>query len=150
TFTGLATEVISAPNAGFVNSAGRDYNLLNTSPARDQATGSTITVDRDNLPRVGVPDLGAYEVKQVAVLFATPQVSVSSRIGAATFTVRLTIASGSQVTVNYATGGGTATPRVDYTPVSGTLVFNPGETVKSFTVPVFVNNAATGPLTVGL
>jgi len=40
------------------------------------------------------------------------------------------------VTVDYATGGGPATPGVDYTPVSGTLTFAPGETLKTITVQV--------------
>lgn len=40
------------------------------------------------------------------------------------------------ITVNYATGGGTATAGVDYQTTSGVLTFNPGETFKS--VPVNV------------
>jgi hypothetical protein len=39
-------------------------------------------------------------------------------------------------TVNYATGGGTATPGSDYTPTSGTLTFAARETTKTFIVPV--------------
>lgn len=38
------------------------------------------------------------------------------------------------VSVDYATGGGTATPFTDYTPVSGTLIFGDGETAKTFNV----------------
>ncbi|HZG54489.1 MAG TPA: Calx-beta domain-containing protein, partial [Pyrinomonadaceae bacterium] len=39
-------------------------------------------------------------------------------------------------TVNYTTGGGTATPGSDYTATSGTLSFAEGETMKTFTVPI--------------
>jgi len=47
-------------------------------------------------------------------------------------------------TVNYATTNGTATAPADYTSVSGTLSFAPGETSKSFTVPV-VNDSLNEP-----
>lgn len=43
---------------------------------------------------------------------------------------------GGPVTVDYATADGSATAGSDYTPVTGTLTFGPGETSKSFTVPV--------------
>jgi hypothetical protein len=60
------------------------------------------------------------------------------------------------VTVDYATtAAGTATPLVDYRPVTGTLRFAPGGTPTSvrrrtFTVPIRRNTAQTGPLTVTL
>ncbi|MES4792218.1 MAG: hypothetical protein C4321_03855 [Chloroflexota bacterium] len=41
-----------------------------------------------------------------------------------------------RVTVDYAVAGGTATPGEDYTPVSGTLVMEPGEIWTSFRVPI--------------
>lgn len=40
--------------------------LLPGSPARNAATGSTITSDQRGLPVIGVPDLGAYEAGTVA------------------------------------------------------------------------------------
>lgn len=52
------------------------------------------------------------------------------------FTVSLSSVATSPISVNYATGGGSATAGVDYQAVSGTLTFNPGETFK--TVPVNV------------
>ncbi len=56
----------------------------------------------------------------------------------ASFTVALTKPSDSpvQVTVNFATADGTAIGGQDYTTVSSSVVFNPGETVKTITVPV--------------
>jgi hypothetical protein len=52
------------------------------------------------------------------------------------FNVTLGQASGKTVTVAYATTGlGSATPGLDYTPVSGTLTFAPGVTQQSITVP---------------
>ena len=40
------------------------------------------------------------------------------------------------VSVNYATSDGSATAGTDYAPVSGVFTFLPGETVKTFTVPI--------------
>jgi hypothetical protein len=50
------------------------------------------------------------------------------------FTVTLSAASSKTVTVNYATADSTATAGTDYTSVSGTLTFNPGETSKTVNV----------------
>jgi len=54
----------------------------------------------------------------------------------ATFTVTLSQASGYTVTVDYATGDGTAVAGVDYTTTTGTLTFTPGQTSKTISVPV--------------
>jgi hypothetical protein len=43
---------------------------------------------------------------------------------------------GTGITVRYASGGGTATPGVDYTPVNGTLSFNAGEVEKTISIPI--------------
>jgi len=53
-----------------------------------------------------------------------------------TFTVTLSPASGSTVTVSYATIPGTATAWVDYTPTSGLLTFLPTETSQPVLVPI--------------
>jgi glucose/arabinose dehydrogenase len=53
-----------------------------------------------------------------------------------TFTVSLTPASATTVTVGYATAPQTATAEVDYTTRTGTLSFAAGVTSRSFTVPV--------------
>ena len=53
-----------------------------------------------------------------------------------TFTVNLSAASSSAVTVNYATANGTATAGSDYTATSGVLTFAAGETSKTVAVSV--------------
>ena len=54
----------------------------------------------------------------------------------ATFTVSLSPSSSDTVTVNYATNNGSATAGSDYTAVSSTLTFNPGQTTKTVNVPI--------------
>jgi hypothetical protein len=76
---------------------------------------------------------------------ATPSLSITSvaaleSAGAFVFTVTLSAASTSKVTVRFATVNGMAKAgrNGDFTATSGTLTFNPGETSKS--VPVAVRN----------
>ena len=57
--------------------------------------------------------------------------------GNVVFTVRISAASGSSVTVDYATSGGTATEGQDYTDTSGTLTFAANSTAsRTISVPV--------------
>src|SRR5882724_5195864 len=79
----------------------------------------------------------------------------------ANFTVTLSAPSAQRVTVNYVTVGGSAQRLVDFTDVSGTVVFEPGETSKTIAVPVlgdtidesdetfnlFLQNAVGGSIT---
>jgi hypothetical protein len=53
------------------------------------------------------------------------------------FTVTLSAASASTVTVNYATSNGSAIAGTDYTGGSGTLTFAPGTLTQTFTVQIF-------------
>jgi sugar lactone lactonase YvrE len=62
----------------------------------------------------------------------------------ATFTVTLDSASARPVSVNYATANGTAVAGTDYTPTSGTLVFAPGVTAQTASVPI-TTVASVGP-----
>ncbi len=68
--------------------------------------------------------------------FSASSYNMHENVGAAVITVRLNAPSGLVVTVNYATSNGTATAGSDYTAASGTLTFNPGETSKTFSVPI--------------
>ncbi|HEY6228836.1 MAG TPA: Calx-beta domain-containing protein, partial [Verrucomicrobiae bacterium] len=54
------------------------------------------------------------------------------------------------VSVDYATSAGTAIPGTDYTNVNGTLTFAPGETSKTFVVPIIDDNVADTNRTVNL
>lgn len=70
-----------------------------------------------------------------AVQFSHASYLVDERAESATITVSLASFEGT-VTVNYATSSGSATAEHDYQPVSGTLTFAPGETTKTFDIPL--------------
>ena len=79
----------------------------------------------------------------------TPTLSINSiaaleNAGSFVFTVTLSAASNTQVTVKFATANGTAKAgrTGDFTAVSGTLTFKPGETSKTVSVSV-LNDATT-------
>jgi hypothetical protein len=76
-------------------------------------------LDNDGVPSLSVAD-----------------VSVTEGAGSASFTVSLSAASGSAVTVAYATSNGTAVAGSDYTATSGTLSFAVGITSRTVAVPV--------------
>jgi hypothetical protein len=80
-----------------------------------------VIVDDDNAPRISVGDAAVMEGNTGAA--------------SATFTVTLSASGSEAITVDYATGDGTATGS-DYQAASGTLTFAPGEIEKSITVPV--------------
>lgn len=71
-----------------------------------------------------------------SVVFSAASYSVNEDAGTVTATVNLSEASGQTVQVTYATASGTATSGADYTPVGGSLSFAPGETTKTFNVPI--------------
>ncbi len=54
------------------------------------------------------------------------------------------------ISIDYRTDGGTATANVDYTAVSGTLIFGVGEFSKSFLVPILSDAIQEGDENVGL
>jgi len=91
----------------------------NASIADGQGVG-TIT-DDDPTPTVG---------------FGSGSYSEDEDAGGATITVTLSAASGRIVTVDYATSDGTATADDDYKAVNGRLTFVPGNTSKTFAVPI--------------
>lgn len=66
--------------------------------------------------------------------FSASNHSVGEDDGQVVMTVLLRVASSQTVTVDFATQDGTATTDEDYMPISGTLLFTPGE--RSRTIPV--------------
>jgi parallel beta-helix repeat protein len=133
---------LSVPLANlFVNPASGDYHIVAGSPAIDAGqTLPDVTVDIEGNPRPAgaASDIGAYE-RTVPPSIATSDCSVAEGNAgqtSCTFTVTLSAASGSTVSVAYATADGTALAGQDYVGASGTLSFPAGTTVR--TVPVAV------------
>lgn len=69
---------------------------------------------------------------------------VAENAGSITIAVNRTGVTTGTMSVNYATTNGTAQSGSDYTAVSGTFTFNPGETVKTFSVPISDNTLIEG------
>ena len=86
------------------------------------------------------------------IQFSAPTFSVNERTATvvATITATRTGSTTATATVAFATSDGTATAGTNYTATSGTLTFAPGQSSRTFTVPVLNDRAATGPLTVNL
>ena len=87
--------------------------------------------------------------RPILVQFGASDYTYDESAGEAIITVTRNSPSGTS-TVEYATGGGTAEPGVEYTPVDGTLTFIPGSTTDSFDVPLEGNLNQAGQWTVGL
>jgi hypothetical protein len=82
--------------------------------------------------------------------FSTPSYTVLDSSGRAVITLSLSVPSTQPITVDYATGGGMAMPGTDYVSASGTVMFNPGETSKSFTIWLLNDGFMDGDETVDL
>ena len=93
-----------------------------TNASLADASGLGTITDDDGLPGLAIADASRAE----------------GNAGSAslTFAVTLSAASGQQVTVAYATGGGTASAGADYTSAAGTLTFPPGTTSRTLDVAV--------------
>ena len=100
-----------------------------------------VTASQYNLDPQGASASATAQVLESPgiVQFAVGTVSVSEMAGLAQIpVVRLYGALGA-ISVQYRTVADNATPGLDYVPVSGTLVFGPGQTSGTITVPVRAN-----------
>jgi len=107
------------------------------------------TVSGSNFSNVPTDDPGANGASDPTVtpILPRPTISINNAslaepaagVAPMPFTVTLSTAYGSAVTVNYTTADGTATGGDDYTATSGTLTFNPGETVQTVSVNILAD-----------
>ncbi len=139
-------------------SAGSDYGVVNgslTIPAgqlnggvgvpiladRIQEANETFTVNLSSPTGASLGDgvgVGSIQNDDSAGLSVADAVVRERRNGqsSATFVVTLSPASGTTVTVNAGTAGGSATSGLDFTATSLPLTFDPGVTTRTITVPV--------------
>lgn len=160
----VATVTVNYASSDSTATAGEDYSAV--SGALEFAPGDTeetfsISIGQDALDEedetltltlsgavnaiLGAPDHTATltivdDDAPPKVAFSSASYSEDENAGVATIEVSLSAESGRQVSVDYATSIGTATPGSDYTPASGTLTFNAGETTQTFTVPLLNND----------
>jgi hypothetical protein len=107
---------------------------------------------------VGTDDPTGYTLNGVALGTATAptlsaaNASVNDGTAGATevFTVTLSKAQTTAVTVDYGTANGTAVAGTDYTSTSGTLTFAPGATTEKVSVPILPDTTAKPNLTYSL
>ena len=92
------------------------------------------------------------ETLQTCLSLSSSDVSVSEAAGVAQIDVTLLGSSSQTITVDYQTADGSASAGSDYTAGSGTLTFNPGDTVQSFNIPIINDTDIEGDetFTVGL
>jgi PKD repeat protein len=128
---GLLTFPVGITNLSFVLRILQDTAVelnetftVNFSDATNALAGpaGVVTILDDELPTVA---------------FAATNFNVSEGSGAASISVQLNHATGKSVFVHYTSlTNGTATPGIDFTPVSGVVMIAPGQTLGSFSVPL--------------
>lgn len=122
-----------------LDEADETVNLRLRNPANaalDLPVNATLTIfDDDPRPTVQFESSGS---------------NVTENAGPALITVTLSAPSGREVRVDYATHDGTAAANEDYTPISGTLVFEPGTTHHTLEVPLIDDNRDEPAETVAL
>jgi len=121
-----------------LNEADETVNLSLSNPtnAAIAAPSATLTIVDDDPPP--------------QVRFESTLLRVGEDRGSIDITVILDRPSGQTVTVDYATSDGTATAGQDYDATNGTLTFQPGETIKHFTVKITFDSVGEQDETVGL
>ncbi|MDQ1590318.1 MAG: large repetitive protein [Pyrinomonadaceae bacterium] len=121
----IPNNVTQVSNQGQITSSSFGGTVLTNDPATGPANDPTVT---PILPRP------TYTINNASI----PEPSTGSVN--MPFTVSLSYAYGSPVSVDFATADGTATAAGgDYTPTSGTLNFAVGQTLQTISVPVLAN-----------
>lgn len=101
------------------------FNLILTGPYVESPSTAVVTIADDGA--AALPGTLSFAEASYQTTEGGPNVAVRvNRVGGTSGTVG----------VNYATVNGTATAELDYTAKSGTLTFGPGETTKTFTLPI--------------
>lgn len=122
-----ATQLVFKPSPDFHGQVDISFVVTDNEGATSPPASGAITVTSDTTPLVSVSDATANE-----------------SAGFMTFTVTLNQPSSGPVSVNYQTVPGTATSGADYTPVAGTLNFEPGQTSLTVTVPIQPDTSPEG------
>ncbi|WP_413171074.1 Calx-beta domain-containing protein [Anabaena azotica] len=120
---GEIEKIINVAVKGDTTSEADETFLLNLSNPTNSFIGDSQGVGiiiSDDLPAISITDKLVVEGKDIK----------------AALTVSLNAPYSQNVTVNYSTTPGTTTANSDYTPISGTLTFNAGETSKTLNLSI--------------
>ena len=131
----------------FIDPANGDYRLQLDSPARDAGNNEAVanfgvSTEVANNPRLynETVDIGAYEYGIYASINDVTVAEGNEGNTNAEFTVTLLDTNNQppseQVEIQYTTANSTARSDSDYTETSGTLIFAPGESSQTITVPI--------------
>ncbi|PWC33928.1 carbohydrate-binding domain-containing protein [Azospirillum sp. TSO35-2] len=104
----------------------------------------------DDYKTINQTKVNIIKTAMEGAVFDTDSGSTTANTANATFTVKLSAASSSAVTVDYSTVDGTAKAGSDYTATSGKLTFAAGETSKTVSVKVLSDSVTEGNETFGL
>jgi hypothetical protein len=108
----------------------------------DSTAEGSETVDLTLTPgsgtNLGVPGAATLTITDNETLFrfSSATYTAAETTANAIITVQRLNSGVGTVTVDFAATGGSATPAVDFTPVSGTLTFGPGVMARTFAVPI--------------
>ncbi|MGC9503252.1 Calx-beta domain-containing protein [Baaleninema sp.] len=117
---------------------------------RDTATGEVLAVLK-NIASSAIDPSDFIDVTAATINFSAADFNITEDDGSATITVQLSQSSSSPVSVDYSTTtASNATANLDYTEVSGTITFAPGETQQTFEIPITNDTDAEGDETVRL
>jgi hypothetical protein len=109
------------------------FNMSFAAPAAGQVITATATDAAGNTSEFSVCNVGSAPG---SVQFTSTTYAAAEQSGAVTAVVTRTLGTVSAATVDFAATDGTARAGEDYTAVSGTLSFAPGETTRTFNVPI--------------
>jgi aldose sugar dehydrogenase len=125
--------------------------MLTPSQVQDLKNGLFyINVHSSNFPTGEIRGQFASSLSSVSMQFSATSYVVNENAGGVTVSVTRGGNTTQPATINYATSNGSATQPSDYTNTSGTLQFAPGETVKTFVVPVIDDAIVEGNETVNV
>jgi glucose/arabinose dehydrogenase len=138
---GVASQTFTVPITNDTIYEGNETVGLSLANPTNGATlgvrpNATLTIADDDSPGI--------------IAFSTASYSRAETGGAATVVIRRSGGTASGISVNYATGGGTATAGADYTPGNGTVNFAAGQTSAQVAIPLVNDTAAEGNETFGI
>ena len=151
----LPASITSIWDATIVSHTGSTYVIGNAGWNSTLSAGGSVSFGYNAAPGGTDPQPTNYLLNGLPLSGATATLPTLSITGPTTvtepstgtvnanFTVSLSAASTTPVTVAYATADGTAHAGVDYTATTGTLTFAPGATQETISVPILADKALT-------